>query len=167
MKLLGLPGRLKSTHAQMVDLVTTVRLGQSQASVQAYGFWGGGDASDPDIAPEAAIAALSGADVVFGKSIGALVAMVAVDRHGLLPERCVFLGTPLMRTKAEGELELLRSHCQRMPTLFIQQTADATGGWAELAAFVAPWSRCIELPGDDHLYADAAGLAPIIEAWVG
>lgn len=166
MKLLGLPGRLESTHVQMVDLVNTVRLGQSRTSVQTYGFWTGGDSSDPNIAPEAEIAALSGADVVFAKSIGTLVAMLAADRHGFSPEKCVFLGTPLRRMKAKGELELLRSYCRRTPTLFIQQTDDATGGWAELAAFVAPWSSCVELAGDDHLYADAAGLAAVIEAWV-
>lgn len=165
MKLLGLPGRLASTHGQMVELVNAVRLGQDEAVVQAYGFWGGEDAADPDVGPEAAVAAACGAEVVFGKSIGTLVAMLAGDRHGFSPERCVFLGTPLRRLEAKGELGLLASHCRRTPTLFIQQTADPGGGWAELSALVSPWSKCVTAPGEDHLYAEVAACAAIIEAW--
>ena len=52
MKLLGLPGRKASTLAQMVELVGSVRLGQTQGRVQEYGFWGAEDVANPDAEPE-------------------------------------------------------------------------------------------------------------------
>ena len=97
MKLLGLPGRKASTLAQMVELVGSVRLGQTQGRVQEYGFWGAEDVANPDAEPVALIASASGADAVISKSFGTLVTMMAASRHGFRPARCVFIGTPLVR----------------------------------------------------------------------
>lgn len=166
MRLLGLPGRKQSTLAQMAELVECVRLGQTQSHVQAYGFWGGADVPNPDVEPEAKIAAGYGADWVIAKSFGTLVAMTAADRHGFAPSWCVFIGTPLARFEAEG-LDLLEAHCARTPTLFIQQTADFNGPFAALASQVSARAhiRCVEVPGGDHLYSDVPGLVDAIETW--
>lgn len=165
MKLLGLPGRKASTQGQMIELLGAVRLGQSETAVQAYGFWGHEDVADPDVTGEASIAAASGAQMVIAKSIGTLVCMLAEERHGFAPDRCVFYGVPLRRLEAKGELDLLVAHCRRTPTQIIQQTADFNGAFADLAARVSPWARCVEVPGEDHLYSDVAPLAAAIEAW--
>lgn len=166
MKLLGLPGRKASILAQMVELVGSVRLGQTQGRVQEYGFWGVADVANPDAEPEAVIAAASGADAVISKSFGALVTMMAASRHGFRPARCVFIGTPLLRLEGEG-LDLLEAHCARTPTLFIQQTADFNGAFDALMKRVSGPRHiaCVEVPGKDHLYADTAGLVAAIEAW--
>jgi hypothetical protein len=165
MHILGLPGRKASTLAQLQALLARVELGQDGASIQTYGFWGSEDVPDPDIAPEARIAAESGADIVLAKSIGSLVTMLAIERHGLAPRLCIFFGTPLRRFQGEGLLPLLAAHMAQMPTLFIQQTSDPNGAYGDLAALAAPRAQCraFEVPGDDHLYDDVDALAQIIE----
>ena len=166
MKLLGLPGRKASTLAQMVELTGSVRLGQAQGRVQEYGFWGAEEVADPDVEPEALIAAASGADAVIAKSFGTLVTMTAARRHGFRPARCVFIGTPLLRLEGEG-LDLLEAHCACTPTLFIQQTADFNGAFDALSKRVSGPRHvaCAEVPGHDHLYSDTPGLVAAIEAW--
>lgn len=166
MKLLGLPGRKSSTLAQMVELVGSVRLGQTRGHVQEYGFWGAEDVADPDAEPEAVIAAASGADAVIAKSFGTLVTMTAASRHGFRPARCVFIGTPLVRLEGAGR-DLLEAHCARIPTLFIQQTADFNGAFDALSKLVSGPRHiaCVEVPGEDHLYADTPRLVAAIEAW--
>ena len=82
MRILGLPGRQPSTVQPMTDLLALVARAGDHAEVQRYGFWAG-DFTNPDIEPEAALAARSGADLVIGWSIGALVAMTAREQYAL------------------------------------------------------------------------------------
>lgn len=165
MKLLGLPGRKSSTFQQMLDLTSRLRIGQDEAVVQAYGFWGAEEHPDPDPVPEARIAAASGADLVVAKSFGTLVTMTAGRDHGFAPRACVFLGTPLRR--APEIAARLASHLAAVPTLLIQQTADFNGAFAEVAAAAAgaPSAMALEIPGGDHLYEELEAIAPLIEAW--
>lgn len=165
MKLLGLPGRKDSTYAHMVDLIARVRIGQDDAVVQTYGFWGPEDHPDPDPRPEARTAAESGADLVIAKSFGTLVTMIAARDHGFAPKACVFLGTPLRRASDMGMR--LAAHLSAIPTLLIQQTADFNGAFEEVAAVAgrAPSALALEIPGDDHLYEDIDAIAPLVEAW--
>jgi len=164
-RLLGLPGRKASTLTQMTDLVE--RLAGGQAAVRSYGFWGGADVPDPDVGPEALAVADSGAELLVCKSIGTLIAMLARERHGFIAKSYVFIGSPLRRFEAEGLIDILRRQAHAAPTLFIQQTADFNGAYADLAAAVgaAPFATMAEVPGDDHLYSDTMRLAQIIEAW--
>jgi hypothetical protein len=164
-KLLGLPGRKSSTFQHMLDLTSRLRLGQDEAVVQAYGFWGPKDDPNPDPAPEARIAAESRADLVIAKSFGTLVTMVAGRDLGFAPPACVFLGTPLRRSPDMAAL--LVAHLSAVPTLLIQQTSDFNGSFAEVAAVAAraPSAMALEIPGDDHLYEDLDAIAPLIEAW--
>lgn len=136
--------------------------------MQEYRFWGTEEVADPDPAPEAVIAAASGADLVIAKSFGTLVTMTAASRHGFKPARCVFIGTPLLRLQGAG-LDLLTAHCARTPTLFIQQTADFNGAFDALSKVVAGTEHiaCAEVPGDDHLYSDLPRLVEVIEEWWG
>lgn len=143
-------------------------LGFGQAPIQTYGFWGEADHPNPDVAPEARAAASSGADLVVAKSIGTQVAMLACRDHGLGPDGCVFLATPLRRFEALDLVPLLETHCAAMDTLFVQQTADYNGAHADLEEIVGRYPRCriAEIPGDDHLYDDIALIAPIVRAWL-
>lgn len=143
-------------------------LGLGQAPIQAYGFWREVDHPSPDVAAEVRAAASSGAELVVAKSIGTQVAMLACRDHGLAPGGCVFLATPLRRLEALGLVPLLEAHCAAMDTLFVQQTADYNGAYADLAMIVARYPRCqiAEVPGDDHLYEDIGLIAPIVRAWL-
>jgi hypothetical protein len=70
------------------------------------------------------------------------------------------------RLEATG-LDLLEAHCERTPTLFIQQTADFNGQFAALADGVAGrHTRYVEVPGGGHLYSDLPPLVDAIEAWL-
>jgi hypothetical protein len=166
MKILGLPGRKRSTLEQMRALLARTAGDGDQPIVQEYGFWTSGDSPNPDVRPEAEIAAKSHAGVVVAKSIGTLITMLAIRDFGLRPARCVFVGTPLARYRQENLLPLLESHCEQTPTLFIQQTGDFNGRYADLAPLVARHCRCssAEIAGGDHLYLDVETIAKIIRS---
>ncbi len=168
MKVLGLPGRKPETLGQMQGLMDRLEIGQTEAVVRPHSFWDRADVSNPDISPDPLAVSVSAADLVISKSIGALIVMLARDRHSFAPQACVFLGTPLARFVAEGWVPLLEAHCAAIPTLFIQQTADYNGAYRDLAAIVARHPLCTarEIPGGDHLYEDLELIAPLIEAWV-
>jgi hypothetical protein len=139
-------------------------LGALDAAIQRYGFWAG-DHANPDVEPEARIAAASGADRVLALSIGTLVAMIARRTHGFRPSACIFVGTPVKRLHAEGLLGLLAEQAAAAPTLFIQQTADPTGSFAELAATLPEAAAACEVPGADHAYTDTRALAALVAGW--
>lgn len=167
MKLLGLPGREPSTLAQMEALLARLEIGQTETEIRHHGFWET-DWRNPDVLPEAEMVGQFSADLVIAKSIGTLIAMLAVAREGFAPTACVFIATPLNRLIAEDRVALLEAHCDAIPTLFIQQADDFNGAYAPLALIVARHPRCaaVEIPGGDHLYEDLDLIAPLIEAWV-
>lgn len=94
--------------------------------------------------------------VIVAKSLGTMVATHG-DALGLLhPSRCVFLGLPL---KAFDELPDMPEGLKRLPpTVFVQNTRDPLGSFADVQTYVAAHSnaeaRCLETPGDTHDYAD-------------
>jgi hypothetical protein len=160
---LALPGRRAETLAWMQALLGD--LGQPDTPIRRYGFWSSPDRPDPDIAPEVEAVAASGADVVLAKSIGCLIALLARRDRGFTARAYVFIGAPVKRLAALGWLDLLAEQAEAAPTLFIQQSADPTGSFGELAAALSPTAALSEIPGDDHAYADTATLAALITAW--
>jgi hypothetical protein len=162
MSLLALPGRRPQTLAWMQALLAD--LAAPDATIQRYGFWTA-DHANSDVEPEAGIAAASGADRVVALSIGTLVAMNAREAHGFRPLACVFIGTPVKRLDAEGRLQHLADQAAATPTLFIQQTADPTGSFAELAAALPETAAVREVPGADHAYTDTRALAALVAGW--
>jgi hypothetical protein len=167
MKLLGLPGRKSSTYEPMIDLVGRLDLGQTETVVRRYGFWLAEDVENPDTGPEVDAVAASGADIVVAKSMGTLLTMLACERGGFAPRRCVFIGLPLRRLREFGRTDLIAAQCARAPTLFIQQSADFNGPHAELADLVAGRAIVEEVPGGDHVYGDLDLLARLIHSWWG
>lgn len=166
MRVLGLPGRKPSTLPQMQALLAA--LGLPEAPVQAYGFWGAADVTNPDISPEVMAAAASRAELVVAKSIGTLVTALAERDHGFAPKACVFLAIPLRRFEALELVPLLEAHCRMTPTLVVQQTDDYNGPYAQVARIVAPHPLCqvVEIPGGDHLYEDVDLIAPLVRPWL-
>jgi hypothetical protein len=168
MQILGLAGRKESTEAQMRNLLSIIDLGQSRVSLQQYGFWDNeADSPNPDVLPEAEIAAKSGAELVVAKSFGTLVTLVANERYGFKPAKCVFIATPLRRYEAENRVSLLEGFAMHTPILFIQQTDDFNGKFSALESVVGKYKHCtvIEVPGNDHVYGDVKELKRRIEDW--
>lgn len=166
MTVLGLAGRKPSTLPQMQALFSALDF--PETSIQPYDFWALGEVLDPDPAPEARKAGRRRAELVLAKSFGTLVAMLAGRDHGLNPRTWVFLATPIRRFEVQGWLPLLEAHCAAWPTLFVQQTDDFNGPYADLAKLVAPHPLCriVEVPGGDHLYEDIAAVAPPVRDWL-
>lgn len=162
MSLLALPGRRPETLPWMQALLT--ELGAPDAAIQRYGFWAA-DYSDPDIEPEARVAASSPTEKVVALSIGTLVAMTARRQDGFRPGACVLIGTPVKRLAAEGRLDLLAEQAAAGPTLFIQQAADPTGSFEALKAALPASATLRTVAGDDHAYDDIRSLAALIAAW--
>jgi len=151
------------TEARMAALAGAL---SDDAAVHRYAAWP--DDPVPHEAAEAArVGALQPADLVVALSFGTLVAMAAREAHGLRAKAYVFLGAPVRRLAAEGRLGVLARQAAAAPTLFIQQTEDFTGPYGELLAALPPDAASHEVPGDDHVYDDASGLAQIITRWAG
>jgi len=160
LRILGLPGRLPETAPRIEALGLALA---DQVEVQRYAAWPGDPI--PDEAAEAARAARHSPDLVIAMSFGCLVAMAARETHGLNAEAYVFMGAPVRRLAVEGRLRLLARQAQAAPTLFIQQTDDFTGPYRELLAALPPDAVAHEVPGADHVYDAAGGLAEVIARW--
>ena len=161
MSLLALPGRKPETLTWMRALLHD--LGEPDALVQCYGFWCDPDTPNPDIAREIALVAASGATRVLAKSIGALIAMRARRDTDFAARSYVFVGAPVKRLQALGWPDLLAQQALAAQTLFIQQTGDPTGTFAELSAARPANATRREVPGADHAYTDTRALAALAD----
>lgn len=161
-ELLVLPGREPSTSAEMAELV---RLAGLDAPVTAYSFWTG-DLRNPDLTEEVASFAQKKPPLVLAKSIGVLIAMLALRQHGFAARAALFVGVPLKRLRHEGRIDLLLDYCCHTPTTILQRRDDPTGPFAELAQSLAPSAQTVlrELPGDTHSYADRE-VASVVQCW--
>jgi hypothetical protein len=163
MRLIGLPGQNPETAGWMRALVDSLALGQTSTEVAEYRHWE--EATKPDVAHEATQLNVAPDDVVVAKSMGTMVLLTRA-RSGDLPARAVFIGTPI-RGYPAPMLEDLREFANTVPSLFIQQTSDLTGGFEAVRAVVgeAASASLAEVAGEDHVYADTAELKAIIESW--
>lgn len=164
MKVIGLPGRNKETEDWLRHLLASLALGASE--VVRYGHWGGD--TDPNIIHETEALRGRAVDLVVAKSMGTIVAATAWSAVSFQPARAVLIGSPVAGARAEMQ-ELYRGLAEQIPTLFIQQTADFSGTFAELKSVVEGCSNAhlVEVPGKEHLYADNAALGSAISAWLG
>lgn len=96
--------------------------------------------------------------VVFAKSIGTALALKAVKDKILHPEKCVFVGTPVIwaRNRQIALDDWIDDF--DLPTLYIQETADPFMPSLELRKYlinkhVKNYSY-VEVPGSNHKYPD-------------
>jgi hypothetical protein len=163
MNLYGLPGRDRATEAWMTDLLGKLALGQDGWQLQSYQHWQTG--LEPDIGFEANRVAVNDTDLVIAKSLGTLVLLTAAAAE-VSPASAVLIGVPLAAYDAQRRASL-QAFAGARPTLFIQQTDDVTGSFAELADIVGGISTVTleEVAGEDHAYSDTDELKSLIENW--
>jgi hypothetical protein len=163
MTLIGLPGQNPETAGWMQSLLDDLALGQTTENIARYRHWD--DGSRPDVAHEAQQLHIESGDTVIAKSMGTMV-LLGHAESGQRPDRAVFIGTPIRGYPPES-IESLQAFAEAVPSLFIQQTDDVTGGFEALKAVVGECARAslAEIVGDDHVYADTAELKAIIEEW--
>lgn len=99
-----------------------------------------------------------GSYMVFAKSVGTALAVKAI-RDGILhPQKCVFVGTPVLWARANGiDLDTWINGFA-LPTLYIQQTLDPFMPSLELAKYLKDQGvegyTYRKVTGDDHKYLD-------------
>lgn len=162
MKVLGLPGRDHRTEQWLRQLLRDIDAGQS--TVAHYRHWDGGE---PNVPHEVERLAGQEADLIVAKSMGTLVATQAVAAGLVRPRLVVLIGVPIGHLTA-ATLEPFRTVGANIPVLFIQQTDDMTGKFAQVAEFAAglEHSSAVEVAGSDHQYEDIPQLVTIIRSWI-
>ena len=163
MKILGLPGVKFETHQWMQDLLSGLNVPPFEFLVAHYRHWSSGQ--DLDVNYEACCHANKLVDFVIAKSLGTYISTIAFDSFNFRPEKAVFIGTPIKRHSGNN-FELLLNFTRSVPTVFIQQTSDFNGSYLELTEVIQHHDNltAIEVPGDDHQYADIKGLQKIISS---
>jgi hypothetical protein len=104
---------------------------------------------------------------IVAKSIGTLISSLAIKSSIEKPEKVFFIGVPLKWVAQNAEnLELNKSTSEiyaldNVSKVFVQKTKDFVASAKEVAAFIninVSNSTFVELPGDDHHYADLNSL---------
>lgn len=135
--------------------------------VQNYDHWDTGAAFidfDAELEKLRANVAEDGEDtryVVFAKSIGAILALLAIQRKIIVPQRCTFFGMPLKIVEEQntfaGDWSPLAS--LSAPALAFHNEHDPTAEYAFTFATLTEHNPAIEVvttPGDTHEYMEFA-----------
>jgi hypothetical protein len=163
MKILGLPGVKSETKKWMQALLSALQETTSfDFEIAQYRHWSDDHVSD--ISHEASCLAESSVDFVIAKSLGTIISTLAFDSHNFKPQKAIFIGSPIGRHRSSN-YELLSKFVDSVPTLFIQQSFDPIGSYAELNDVVQTYQygTIVEVPGRDHMYSDIGKLRTIIQ----
>ena len=121
---------------------------------------------------EAAISADSPHEyVLFGKSVGSLLGLLAVDKGIFKPTHSVFFGMPLDMAKEQvfkDDWSALRNFS--VPSLAFHNDADPVANHDAAKQLLKQHASTIEFittPGDDHRYADFEGYDATIGRLLG
>ena len=163
-QLVGLPGVVAPTYGWMTTLFEALGAVEGEATILEYRHWA--DDSIPDPGYEASRLESIVTERVVAKSLGTWIAAAALARHGFAPRTAVLIGCPLERHGADRFAQL-EAFVAAVPTLFIQQSDDKVGTYRHLATAVGGWfnATLVEVPGDDHAYADIETLAAAVAGW--
>ncbi|MCU0660552.1 MAG: alpha/beta hydrolase [Candidatus Pacebacteria bacterium] len=104
-------------------------------------------------------------DIVVAKSAGVALALLAVSKRYIQPEKMILLGTPLtaMLSDAEGAKLL---HENMVPTVYIQQSHDPYCPFTEakntLEKLLKENDLLIKVEGNDHSYNTPLEIKPFL-----
>ncbi len=162
MKIFGLPGVKSETKEWLQALLSALQETPFDFEIAQYRHWS--EDHVPDINHEASCLAESSVDFVIAKSFGTNISTLAFDSYNFKPQKAIFIGSPLRRHRTSN-YELLSKFVNSVPTLFIQQSFDFNGSYAELNDVVQtyPYGTIVEVPGKDHLYSDIGELRTILQ----
>ena len=119
----------------------------------------------PTLTAEASRFPVDDAELVVAKSMGTMVLLASAAATA--PPGCaVLIGTPLVGYSPEQKAALV-ALANRIPCLFIQQSADFTGTYESLTAELqGVEATLVEVAGHDHVYADTDMLGATIDDWL-
>lgn len=169
MNILFLPGIAQKTEAWAEKLMQELAFTHCQLTIQRYDHWD--SEGEGCMQLEREIDKLHGAaqvDLVLAKSIGVVVALMAINRGVIRPAKVVLIGTPVLSCAEENvDLQSLAGDLA-IPALYIQQKDDVVGSSGALCAEVgkAALATVIEVPGNNHQYKDLKLLCRHIHRWL-
>jgi pimeloyl-ACP methyl ester carboxylesterase len=167
-QLLVLPGNHPSIRAWAERVAQTLARNFERTRVHDYEHWETGQERIDFERELDRLPPVGAHTLVLGKSAGAALALLAIDRQRIAPERLVLIGLPLRFARAV-HVDLAGPICRlSVPTLLIQQSSDPGAPFTEAAEFAAPCKTCkaVEVAGDDHLYNDIDEWAHVVETWM-
>jgi hypothetical protein len=106
---------------------------------------------------------------VFAKSIGSVLALLAIKRGIISLEKCVFFGMPLKIAETEVTKEWAYLSSLTLPVLAFHNDHDPVADYkftAQKLAELAPTITLRTLSGDTHDYADFAAYADEIRQFI-
>jgi pimeloyl-ACP methyl ester carboxylesterase len=159
-RLLLLPGNHPSQRGWIRAVEAALRDLFGAGQILEYTHWDDPDTSTIDFEKELGrLSAAVGDDqdwIVFAKSAGVMLGLMAVQRRLLSPQAAVLVGTPL--TWARGYQIDMGPWVSSLAgyALYVQQESDPTGSAAELDAVLSDCQGCrydlVVVPGEDHDY---------------
>ncbi len=166
MNILGLPGKNDATGPWMEKILSGVSSQNDVVVTQYYKAWQV-PGSEIDEFLELKLAADFRPHLLVAKSMGSIIAILGASTGKLVPEKCVLIGVPVDSLREDEKSALSSWSAAGVNTLFIQQSADLTGSYQNLADVVSPSPNVtfVEIDGSDHVYGDTEQIAEIINDW--
>lgn len=170
MKLVVLPGNSKSNKEWSEKTVDAFSEFFADQYIQAYSHWEEGkEIIDFDVeARKLEKNVGEGKFSIIAKSAGAMLTIYSVSKGLVKPEKCVFLGLPILW--AEEHNFNLKDWFEKfnIQTLVIQNSNDPVTSYSELKKFVDDNDlrhtlTLIEIEGADHKYDDAEKIRELIK----
>ena len=169
MNILFLPGIAQKTEAWAQKLMKELALENCQLTIQRYGHWDSEGEGCMQLEGEVEkLHGIAEVDLLLAKSIGVVVALMAINRKVIKPARVVLIGTPVLSCSEENiDLKRLAEELA-IPALYIQQKDDVVGSSGALCTEVgkAELATVIEVPGNNHQYKDLRLLCRHIRKWL-
>lgn len=143
-----------------------------QTKIQYYKHWTEGGYIETDYelkALERNVKGLKGY-VVFGKSVGTMLALNAISNNFIKPKKSIFLGMPLSGQKAEHSKIKTWINKSEIPLLFIQEEFDPYMTYQGLLDFLEeckPKNYIVaKIPGNSHDYLDIGAIKLLVEEFI-
>jgi hypothetical protein len=160
MKLILLPGNSKS-NKEWSEAASQAFSGVfKDIYIHHYSHWDNGqDSVDFDVEAKNLSEIIGLNDcVIIAKSAGAMLAMYCVYKNLLTPQKCIFVGLPVLWAK-EKKIDLgdwIQGY--NVPTIIIQNSDDPITSYDEMKSFIEKFNKqditLVEVVGNNHKYDD-------------
>jgi len=173
MKLVLLPGNDARNQTWIREVRDSISDKFDGSYLQGYGHWGSGKTVidlNTELQKLYASEAILSPYTIFAKSAGVLLSLKGMYDKMLMPQRCIFVGTPVHFAKQNRfPLESWITAYQ-VPTLFIQKSRDPAATFGFLKGYLEKRGvknhTMVEMPGDDHDYKEIDELNRIINDYL-
>ncbi len=142
-----------------------------EGAVHYYEHWASGKDADWNLEADRLGKSAHGIDcVIFAKSAGIAVSLMAIYNKRINPKKCIFVGMPLDSAERQGKKLSVYFSSYRIPTLFIQQTEDPYARFDEVRKFLEKNKlanyQLKEIHGSGHDYSDLEEIRGLVKEFL-